>query len=121
MAAYRVSMLKPERDEPRWTINGRTMRADGPWLKNEGQIEVVPAERLEEALDLLRELSEKWTDVRVSGNAARVTALGDAIGRAYKFTGPGGAVAMAFEIVGSGLFVLGWPVSVLWRRWRAAR
>jgi hypothetical protein len=38
------------------------------------------------AVDLVRELSERWSDVRVSGNAAKVTALGDAVRRARELT-----------------------------------
>lgn len=48
------------------------------------------ADNLRGAVDLLRELSEKWSDVRVSGNAARVTALGDAVRRAREFTDAAG-------------------------------
>lgn len=40
----------------------------------------------DEAREVLRELSEKWSDVRVSGNAARVAALGDAVRRARDLT-----------------------------------
>jgi hypothetical protein len=54
------------------------------------RIEVVPADAYRGAVDLLRELSEKWTDVRVSGNAARVAALGDAVRRARELTGDEG-------------------------------
>jgi hypothetical protein len=49
--------------------------------------EYVPASQLRGAVDLLRELSERWADVRVSGNAARVAALGDAMQRARDLTG----------------------------------
>jgi hypothetical protein len=45
-------------------------------------VDDVLAEHIRGAVDLLGELSERWADVRVSGNAARVTALGDAIRRA---------------------------------------
>jgi hypothetical protein len=52
---WRESMLRPD-DEPRWTIDGQTMRASGPWLKAAGRIEVVPASVLEGAIDRIAEL-----------------------------------------------------------------
>jgi hypothetical protein len=40
--AFVKALLDPDA-EPCWTINGHTMHAEGPWLKNEGRIVVVPA------------------------------------------------------------------------------
>jgi hypothetical protein len=49
-------------------------------------VEYVRADQLQGAVDLVRELSERWSDVRVSGSAAKVTALGDAVRRARELT-----------------------------------
>lgn len=54
MERYRAQMLPSQADKPaRWKINGRTMRAWGPWLKVEGEVVVVPAEQLEGAVEAL--------------------------------------------------------------------
>lgn len=54
---WRDSLLKPD-DAPRWEIDGRTMRADGPWLKNTGRIAVVPEQRLQEVAAALLEIAD---------------------------------------------------------------
>lgn len=56
---WRDAMIRPDRDEPCWTINGHTMRAEGPWLRNEGRIEVVPAEQVRGAVALLIEVRKR--------------------------------------------------------------
>lgn len=71
-AEIRNAMLKPDRDEPRWTINGHTMRAEGPWLKNEGRVEVVPAELLGMALEALQTIAARpYADRETAGRIAR--------------------------------------------------
>jgi len=41
--------------EPRWTINGVTMEAEGPWLRQAARVEVVPASQLAGAVEAMAE------------------------------------------------------------------
>jgi hypothetical protein len=55
--AFTKALLDPGAT-PYWSINGHTMHAEGPWLKNEGRVPVVALEYLERAVATLERIRD---------------------------------------------------------------